>query len=153
MSSDDDQLFEAYAESLRAAWDSYVRQADMLVALSGGTIVLFPVVLGQSGISGLFQSCFGKVGFCLAVVALITAALYRIVSQQFMEHETLGSEKAANIYFTRLDISRLTGAHTPMFRKIAAKHPQLHRVLGFATSITLLTSWVLLGIHLVMPHG
>lgn len=141
MNDDTNRTKLAYLESLRAAWESYIKLVDILIGVSGATALVFFNAFKAEDWSKLPHSDLVKYAICFSAVALVCAILWRAVAQHFLEYETIGNERWANEFFTE---GRLAGAVTKAHRRqtIRKYYGFAFVVLPWLTSLSIIASWI-----------
>jgi hypothetical protein len=132
---------KTYLDSLKAAWDSYIKLIDILIGVSGATALVFFNTFKAEEWAKLPHAAFVKFAIGSSAVALVSAIFWRATAQHFLEYETIGDSKWANEFFgTDRIASVVTTAHRSQFQR--RYYAVAFRLLPWTTSVSIITSWV-----------
>lgn len=138
---DKQKLFDSYSASLCKGWESYIKIIDLLLGLGGATALVFVASIKVSDWAVLPNRDFIAYVFVFSGLSLISGACWRFASQHFMEYETLGSIKVADLYFSTAGIDPVTSTHLAN-HSLRRFYRLCFRIFPLPMGVFLLCAWV-----------
>ena len=131
----------AYLDSLKSAWDSYIKLVDILIGVSGATALVFFNTFKADEWANLPHAGFVKYAIGFSAAALVSAIFWRAAAQHFLEYETIGNSEWAKQFF---GADRIRNAVTKAHRSQALRrfYALAFQILPWITSIAIIASWV-----------
>ena len=103
-----EDLIDFYSRTLLTLWERYLTLNNVVLTLAGGTSLLFLNAIKPAEWLKSANVGYAVAALVLSGIALVLSILWRIASQHFMEHETLGRQEEADRYFQLCNIKPVT---------------------------------------------
>ncbi len=150
----DKETEKELSDRIKFTWEQFNKQANLLISLSTGTIVLFGnfSLKDDSAINvgelSLLHKWMAVIPIILLIIGLISALVWRFYSQIGMEKEVLGDRNKLKLYF---ESTGMKETFTKFFddvdeKKVIWKWKLAHTL----TIVFLFSGWISLAIFFIV---
>ncbi len=138
---------KTYSDKLEFLWGKYLTVLNLIMTLSGGTLLVFFNSIKLSDLKLYKSTELIIIGCIFAVIALISSIFWRLVTQHFMEIEVFGSAEDIENYYKLCKIDNVTSTYKN--RRIRPFYKVIYKVLPSITITALVIAWAFILIFIV----
>lgn len=136
------ELTQFYSDKLEFLWGKYLTVVHLLISFAGATVLVFFNSIKISELKSYSDTKYAVLAIIAAVIALVFALSWRLLTQFFMEREIFGSSAETARYFKERKVLHVTSTHKGT--RMASLYRLFYAIVPVITILSLLFSWGLL---------
>lgn len=140
-------LNQFYSDRLEFLWGKYLTVVHLLISLAGATVLVFFNSIKISDVANYSGACYAVYAIIAAAAALVSAIMWRLLAQFFMEREVFGSSAETARYFRESRVFHVTSTYGE--KRLSSLYRVAYAIAPATTILLLLTSWGFLVVFII----